>query len=312
VQEPPPVPGWLGEGARALLTRELSGSTRLVVELGAWVGLSTRLIADRAPKATIITIDHWKGSPEHQRNPEWKAMLPALHETFLALCWEYRHRLIPLRMTTLDGLRQVADHGIEPDLIFVDAEHSYQAVSAELEMIHHLFPLTVVVGDEYDWDGVAPAVADAAARHGWTIETAGEEKRGRGWRLSRPEPSLPTVTESTVTAEVVRLDESAIGESGPVVPAATRLATLEIDPAAVRVESHEPGTSPSSTPRSGPASIPSPGSSTSCAAGARISRSWSSTGRRRRPPFSPAASIRRRTRTSTSSVATATRAGIGP
>src|SRR5271155_2569508 len=80
VQEPPAVPGWLGDGARELLERSLSPETGLVLELGGWVGLSTRFIADLAPNATVITVDHWCGSPEHQRNPVWKVMLPSLYE----------------------------------------------------------------------------------------------------------------------------------------------------------------------------------------------------------------------------------------
>ena len=238
----PPVPGWLGDGARELLERALSERTRLVVELGAWVGLSTRFIADRAPGATIITIDHWKGSPEHQRNPEWKVMLPSLHETFLALCWDYRQRLIPLRMTTLDGLRQVAEQGLDLDLIYVDAEHSYEATSGELELIHHLFPRVTVVGDDYDWAGVAPAVTEAAARHGWSLETAGTVKRGRAWKLVPPEPSPPAAVEAGAARIVDRLRASGECDAGPhdVRAIAAPADPQTVDCAAVRVESHDP------------------------------------------------------------------------
>ena len=83
LDEPPAAPGWLADGARQLLHQSLSEQTRLIVEIGSWVGLSTRFIADRAPKAVVIAIDHWCGSPEHQREPAWKAMLPGLYETFL-------------------------------------------------------------------------------------------------------------------------------------------------------------------------------------------------------------------------------------
>src|SRR4051812_22659948 len=59
-------PGWLGEGTDRVLARSLSDETRLVVELGAWLGMSTRFIADLAPNATVISVDHWRGSSEHQ------------------------------------------------------------------------------------------------------------------------------------------------------------------------------------------------------------------------------------------------------
>jgi glycosyltransferase involved in cell wall biosynthesis len=237
VEEPPRVPGWLGEGARELLSEALSDQTRLVIELGAWVGLTTRFIADQAPHSVVIAIDHWAGSPEHFHNPEWKAMLPTLFETFLALCWDYRERVIPLRMTTLDGLRQIASHGLEPDLIYVDAEHSYEAVTGELELIHHLFPRAVVVGDDYDWKGVAPAVRDAIGRHGWTLETAGSTQRGRAWKLNAPEPTdLP---EPVTTQPMTRLDTlntttiGTVERSSPVVP-------RSIDCENIRIETHDP------------------------------------------------------------------------
>ena len=142
--------------AGELLAKGLSDETRLVVEVGSWVGLSTRFIADRAPNAVVIAIDHWCGSPEHQRNPSWKAMLPGLYETFLALCWDYRGRIIPLSMTAIQGIHAVAGQGLQPDLIYVDGEHSYEAVSGEIELIRHSFPRATIVGDDYDWPRCRP------------------------------------------------------------------------------------------------------------------------------------------------------------
>src|SRR5690606_37803858 len=114
-----PIPqretGWLADGARDLLSRELGAQTKLVVELGAWLGESTRFIADCAPHAAVVTIDHWQGSPEHQARPQWQSMLPTLYETFLAMCWSYRERIVPLKMTTQDALQSIADRGLQPD-----------------------------------------------------------------------------------------------------------------------------------------------------------------------------------------------------
>jgi hypothetical protein len=179
----PPVMGWLADGTRAVLKESLSADTSLVLELGSWLGLSTRLIADLAPRAIVIAIDHWRGSPEHHGDPVLSAMLPTLYETFLALCWDYRDRIIPLRRSTLEGLALVADLGLRPDLIFIDAEHSYEAVSAEIELCLHRFPETVLVGDDYDWAGVRSGVDEAALRHGLTVETVGVPW---GWKLRPP------------------------------------------------------------------------------------------------------------------------------
>jgi hypothetical protein len=171
--------GWLGAGSDVMLARVLSPATQLVVELGAWLGLSTRFIADHAPNAAVISIDHWKGSPEHRNEPRYQPLLPRLFETFQSRCWEYRDRVIPLQMTSLDGLRAVAESELQPDMIYVDAEHSFDAVSAELALARELFPRAALTGDDYDWPGVREAVTDFARRQGMIVDRVGY----RGWRL---------------------------------------------------------------------------------------------------------------------------------
>jgi hypothetical protein len=162
-----------------MLTRSLSPSTRLVVELGAWLGLSTRFLADAAPAATVVSVDHWKGSPEHHSEERYAKLLPRLYETFLARCWDYRHRIVPLRTTTLDGLRQAAAHGLKPDFIYVDAEHTCEAVTAELCLARQLFPEAALGGDDYDWKEVRQAVDTFAHKNGMVVDRFG----ARGWRL---------------------------------------------------------------------------------------------------------------------------------
>jgi glycosyltransferase involved in cell wall biosynthesis len=171
--------GWLGEGTELMLARALTPTTHVVVELGAWLGLSTRHIADLAPHATVVSVDHWQGSPEHQTQERFRGLLPRLYETYLARCWDYRERIVPLRMGTLDGLRAVAEAGLKPDFVFVDAEHSFAAVTAELNLARELFPGAAVGGDDYDWQGVREAVDAYARRHGLVVDRFG----ARGWRL---------------------------------------------------------------------------------------------------------------------------------
>ena len=105
--------------------------------------------------------------------------LPRLFETFQARCWDYRERVLPLRTTSLEGLRRVADAGLEPDLVYVDAEHTYEAVSAELKLARELFPHALLCGDDYDWSGVRRAVDEFAAGAGLVVDRHGT----RGWRL---------------------------------------------------------------------------------------------------------------------------------
>lgn len=173
--------GWLRDKVQRALAAHLSADTQLVVELGSWLGLSTRFISDCAPNAAVIALDHWRGSEEHQSRPEFRQLLPELFETFLANCWEYRERIHPLRMDGSEGLRLLAQHGVIPDLIYLDADHSYAAVRRDFELILELFPNAVVVGDDWDWTGVSAAVTDVAEVRKLQVDTDGV-----AWRYIPP------------------------------------------------------------------------------------------------------------------------------
>src|SRR5262249_43190430 len=82
-------------------------------------------------------------------------------------------------MTSLEGLRKVAEFGLQPDVVYVDAEHSFEAVNAELTLARQLFPRAALTGDDYDWAGVREAVMTFARREGLGVGRVG----WRGWRL---------------------------------------------------------------------------------------------------------------------------------
>lgn len=136
-----------------------------------------------APQAKIVAIDHWQGSPEHHRKPEWQAM-PQLYDTFLSMSWDYRDRIQPVRMSTNEGLETIAAAGLDPDVIFFDADHSYAAIKDDLEHSHRLFPNATLVGDDYDDPEVQQAVHEVAKTWCMSIETFG--KNWRAWKLEKP------------------------------------------------------------------------------------------------------------------------------
>jgi hypothetical protein len=180
-----PIPigplGWLADGAAAVLSSELTLATRVVVELGSWLGMSTRFIADHAACAAVIAIDHWQGSVEHQEHAEFRDMLPRLHESFLAMNWSYRLRVIPPEMTKIEGLEVVAAHEVVPDLIYIDADHRYDALLEDLSSDSRLFSDAVVVGDDYDCPDVQRAVTDFASKRDRVVQAVGEN--WRAWKL---------------------------------------------------------------------------------------------------------------------------------
>lgn len=192
VPHPETEQGWLADGSQSALCDCVGSDTPVVVELGAWLGLSTRYIADLSPAATVITIDHWEGSREHHTKPQWVRLLPNLYDTFLNLTWDYRDRVIPVRQTVQAGLRTLARHSVSPDVIYFDAEHSFEAVSADIRLARDLFPQALLVGDDLDDPGVGRAVECFASDADLEVHSYGE--RWRAWRI---DPQLQSLREST-------------------------------------------------------------------------------------------------------------------
>ncbi len=180
--------GWLRSDTHAMLYRHLSAGTRLVVECGSWLGLSTRAILFGASNATVICCDHWKGSSEHQADPDCARRLPRLYETFLRNLWPWRDRVIPIRADSLDALAEIHQAmvgrrcacpslrpgemdqgGFGPDLVYIDTEHTYDRVSRELAFCTDHWPSATIVGDDYDWPEVARAANEHAQKTGRPI-----------------------------------------------------------------------------------------------------------------------------------------------
>jgi hypothetical protein len=176
--DPPKEDGWLYPSAKEMLRSCLNSNTRIVVELGSWTGLSTRFIADCAPQATVIAIDHWKGSAEHRANPELAPRLGRLYDEFLSACWRYKDRIVAMRTTTDEGLCDLRDREIVPDLIYLDADHGYESVLSDICLANHLFPATPIVGDDWDWESVRRAVEKSASDLNRNVQIM-----GTAWKL---------------------------------------------------------------------------------------------------------------------------------
>lgn len=154
------VEGWLMPGTADVLRARLSNGTRVIVEVGSWLGMSAHFLAQMAPDAEIICIDTWEGSPEHEEDPHCAEMLPTLYERFLANTWDLRSRLTPIRRESVNGLIVLASFGVEPDLIYIDAAHDYESVMADIKAARELFPGAVLVGDDWGIPGVQSAASE--------------------------------------------------------------------------------------------------------------------------------------------------------
>jgi hypothetical protein len=155
--------GWLCPETATMLRRHLRAEARIVVETGSWLGMSARHILRHAPRATLVCIDTWKGSPEHLGNPDWSQRLATLYETFCRNLWERRARIVPMRTEALQGLTELHTLGIVPDLVYVDDLHEYGHVLRELTLLDAQWHEVRLVGDDYNQGEVQRAVQTAAA-----------------------------------------------------------------------------------------------------------------------------------------------------
>lgn len=161
---PPCDHGWFWESHTELLSGAMGPKVKVILELGSWLGKSTRWIAKHSPNATVIAVDHWRGSAEHFEKPEWRAMLPTLYETFLKNCWAFKDRMIPLRMDTISGMEMVNQCRVVPDLVIIDAGHDYESAHGDVSTALRLFPGAAVCGDDFYWEGVNRAVTEHVSR----------------------------------------------------------------------------------------------------------------------------------------------------
>jgi Methyltransferase domain len=173
--------GWFGTENEQILSRLITNDTKIIVEMGTWLGQSALWMARKAPQAYIVCIDTWLGSVEHHTSyPEKRKDLPGLYSKFLFHAFPYRNQCIPLRVDTLTGLYILREYDIKPDLFYVDASHEYQAVYTDVETIWNFWPEADVVGDDWNWASVSSAVRDVAG-----MKKVDLAENGRCWWVKR-------------------------------------------------------------------------------------------------------------------------------
>ena len=114
------------EGFRVIeLLHDAAGFSGPIVEFGTLFGLTTRLIAENGNGQPVITVDNFCWNPF--------GLTPALHESFTrrVLVGELASKRVSLYMGDSASFRATYT-GEVPALVFLDADHSYEAVRDEI------------------------------------------------------------------------------------------------------------------------------------------------------------------------------------
>lgn len=135
---------------------------KTVIEVGSWLGKSTRFIASKIPQGgKVYAVDTWEGSPQeqvHLKDPR----LPFLYQQFLSnvIHAGLTDVIIPIRMKSIEASKAL---NIQADLIYIDAAHDTQSVTEDiLAWYPHLQKDGIMTGDDWNWTTVRTAVVNCA------------------------------------------------------------------------------------------------------------------------------------------------------
>lgn len=149
---------WDTESELAWLAEQAS-SHDSILELGAFLGASTKIMALANPKAKIVVIDAWHD--EGTREKFQGFLDPEIKEG----------RVTAIHANTSEGFKHIPE-GFVPDFVFIDAGHLYDDVKGDIENVGKLMeraetePSNLVIsGHDYrhnlPQDGVTKAVNEA-------------------------------------------------------------------------------------------------------------------------------------------------------
>jgi hypothetical protein len=164
------IQGWMTEIELRWLAEQASRvQVKRIVEIGSWMGRSTRAFADNiGPDGIVYAVDTWEGSPECGQME--KLPIDWIYDQFKVNMRDHLGSdgmgLVRATKTTSLNMAAILEtHKIEPcekfDLVFIDASHDYEDVKADiLAWLPLVKPGGIICGHDYctQWPGVVQAV----------------------------------------------------------------------------------------------------------------------------------------------------------
>jgi len=173
--------GWYYNGPQ-LEDLIINNGVKTIIEVGCWLGTSTRHMASNLPKGgSLYAVDHWKGSDEHQPGqPYWIPEVSKLYEYFLSNVVHagLTDKIIPVRMDSLEASKTL---DVKADLVYIDASHDTPAVYADMQAWYpHVKEGGIFCGDDWTFASVQVAVRRFALEHDLKVHGS-----GNFWQLTK-------------------------------------------------------------------------------------------------------------------------------
>lgn len=122
------IQGWMSEKELIWLYKEAQNH-RIIVEIGSWKGRSTKALASGC-KGTVISIDTFEGSPSEINNVHKEALQVDIREIFKENMKSFEN-VLSLKLKSLVAAELFDQRSI--DMIFIDGEHTEEAVINDVE-----------------------------------------------------------------------------------------------------------------------------------------------------------------------------------
>lgn len=136
---------WLGEQARL---------HHRIVEVGSYLGRSTRALADNLPPGGVVfAFDSWHGPWEIDMPTEVRSGL------FGRFCENLADHIVCGRVVPIKGDHRLPPFGLHPDMVFIDGDHSLPYVAQDISFWRTQLPLGgLLCGDDWDYPPVETTV----------------------------------------------------------------------------------------------------------------------------------------------------------
>lgn len=140
------------------------------VEVGTFLGRSAAAFLSRAPHLDMLCIDTFDGRATSKANPLPPLLNMKRMEEEVARVIG-RGAALPVMSTSLEAAKRLEDADL--DYLFLDADHSYEAVLADLRAWWpKMKPGATLYGHDYheSWPSVVEAVCDFFKKEGRNVE----------------------------------------------------------------------------------------------------------------------------------------------